>query len=173
MAWRWRNGSSSWRRWIWERVKRSVSTAPPAGSATSYVNGPLAVEFNVAVATARTYAIGKSPTFRPLTLKAVNTGGVSRTYTSEVINSPSGGTPLAPLSVLDPARYWTVSNTANLNPTARINLTYGGDDNVLSQPSARIAQSSTSSGTQRRSHALRAGAACGCGATSSDFGASR
>lgn len=121
-------------------------TTPPAGSSTSYVNGPLAIEFNIAVATNRTYAIGKGAFFRPLQLKSVNTSGISRTYTAEVTNSPSGGTPLAPLAILDPTRYWTVSNTTNLNTTARVNLTYGLDDNVLSVSSARIAQSNTVSG---------------------------
>jgi len=122
-------------------------TTPPAGSATSYVNGPLAVEFNVFAATNRTYAIGKGAFFRPLELKNVNTSSLSRTYTAEVINSASGGTPLPPLAALDPARHWTLSNTANLNASARVNLTYGADDNVQILANARIAQSNTVSGS--------------------------
>jgi hypothetical protein len=52
--------------------------APPAGSSTSYVDGPLAVEFNVAAPTNRTFAIGKAGAFRPMILKSVNTGGISQ-----------------------------------------------------------------------------------------------
>jgi hypothetical protein len=122
-------------------------TSPPAGSAASYVNGPLAIELNVVAPTNRTYAIGKDSAFRPLQLKGVNTAGINRTYTSEVVNSPSGGTPLPPLTALDPARYWTISNTNSLNSTARVNLTYGVDDNVSVPANARIAQSSAASGS--------------------------
>jgi len=127
-------------------VLANTMATPPAGSATSYVNGPLAVEFNVAVATNRTYAIGKGGAFRPLQLKSVNTGGVSQTYTGEVIATPSGGTPLPPLEQLDPVRYWTLSNTTNLNAGARMNLTFGADDGVPILSSARVAQANTAAG---------------------------
>ncbi len=127
-------------------VLANTLSTPPAGSATSYVAGPLAIEFNVVSATDRTYAIGKSGAFRPLILKQVNTGGVAQTYQAEVITSPSGGTPLPPLLSLDPARYWTVSNTANLNATARVNLGFGADDGVASLSTANVAQANTSGG---------------------------
>ena len=66
--------------------------------------------------------------------------------TAEVINSASGGTPVAPLSTLDPARYWQLSNSAALNSGARIRLAYEADDNVFDTATARVGQSSTSSG---------------------------
>ncbi len=126
-------------------LANTVAT-PPAGVAASYVNGPLAIEFNVAAPTNRTFAIGKSGAFRSLQLKQVNTGGVSQTYTGEVIATPSGGTPLPPLEQLDAARYWTLSNTTNLNAGARINLGFGSDDGVPIISSARVAQANTSGG---------------------------
>ncbi|MFN8178071.1 MAG: FlgD immunoglobulin-like domain containing protein [bacterium] len=121
--------------------------SPPLGTATSYVNGPLAIEFNVSSPTVRTYAIGKGAAFRPLLLRGVNTGGVLQTYTAEVFNSATGGTPLPPLAALDPARYWTLSNSANLNPSARVRITYGADDGVVAPSSARLAQSSAVAGS--------------------------
>ena len=128
-------------------VLANTLATPPAGSATSYVAGPLAIEFNVASATDRTYAIGKSGAFRPLALKQVNTGGVAQTYQAEVIASPPGGTPLPPLLGLDPARYWTVSNTANLNATARVNLGFAAADGVASLSTANVAQANTAGGS--------------------------
>lgn len=125
----------------------SAAATPPAGSAASYVNGPMAIEWSVTSATTKTYAIGKGSAFRPLTMKSVDTGGVSRTFTAEAFNSASGGTPVPPLTTLDPARYWTISNSANLNASARVSIGYGADDGVASLSSAHIGQSDAIAGS--------------------------
>jgi hypothetical protein len=118
----------------------------PAGSATSYVNGPLAVAIPATGGISRNYAVGKDTFFRPLTLSSLSLAAQS-TVTAEVVNSPSGGTPVAPLSTLDPTRYWQLSNTAALNSGAKIRLAYESDDNVFDTVPARVAQSNSSSGS--------------------------
>lgn len=118
----------------------------PAGSVTSYVNGPLAITIPTTVGISRTYAIGKGAFFRPVTLSSLSLAGQA-TVAAEVVNSPSGGTPVAPLTTLDPARYWQLSNSAALNAAARIRLTYDSDDNVFDTVPARVAQSSTANGS--------------------------
>ncbi|HEX3281731.1 MAG TPA: fibronectin type III domain-containing protein, partial [Pyrinomonadaceae bacterium] len=47
------------------------AVAGPAGSLTSYVNGPLAIIIPTTGGISRTYAIGKSPAFRPVTLSSL------------------------------------------------------------------------------------------------------
>ena len=118
----------------------------PAGSANSYVNGPLAIVIPTTAAISRTYAIGKSGSFRPLTLSSLTLAAQS-TVSAEVVNGASGGTPVPPLATLDPARYWQLTNSAALNAGARVQLTYGPDDNVFDTAPARIGESSASNGS--------------------------
>ena len=118
----------------------------PTGSATSYVNGPLAIDIPTTAAISRTFAIGKGGAFRPVTLSSLTLGAQS-VLIAEVGNSGSGGTPVPPLSTLDPTRYWQLSNSAALNAGARIQLTYGADDNVFDTATARVGQASTLSGS--------------------------
>jgi hypothetical protein len=118
----------------------------PTGSAASYVNGPLAIDIPTTGGISRTYAIGKGAFFRPLTLSSLGLAAQS-TVTAEVVNSASGGTPVAPLATLDPVRYWQLSNSAALNGTARIRLAYDTDDNVFDTVPARVAQSSAANGS--------------------------
>lgn len=118
----------------------------PAGSATSYVNGPLAIDIPPTAAISRTYAIGKSNSFRPVTLSSL-TLAVQSIVTDEVVNSASGGTPVAPLATLDPARYWQLSNSAAINAATKVGLTYAADDNVFDTATARVGQSSVSNGS--------------------------
>jgi hypothetical protein len=116
------------------------------GSATSYVNGPLAFDIPTTAAISRTYAIGKGSSFRPVTLSSLTLAAQS-IVTAEVVNSASGGTPVAPLQTLDPARYWQLSNSAALNSSARVRLAYDTDDSVFDTVPARVAQANTSNGS--------------------------
>jgi hypothetical protein len=118
----------------------------PGGLSTSYVNGPLATVIPTTGGLSRIYPIGKGAFFRPLTLSSLSLAAQS-TVTAEIINSASGGTPVAPLSTLDPARYWQLSNSAALNSGARIRLAYDSDDNVFDTTPARVAQSNASNGS--------------------------
>ncbi|HEY6193854.1 MAG TPA: putative Ig domain-containing protein, partial [Candidatus Eisenbacteria bacterium] len=104
------------------------TATPPAGSASSYVEGPLGIEFKSTSAAQKTYGIGANGAFRPLVLQNVITGGTSRVFTAELVSGPSGGVPVSPLLVLGTTRYWHMGGTENLNTAARVNLTFGGDD---------------------------------------------
>ncbi|HEX7880597.1 MAG TPA: hypothetical protein VF720_14375, partial [Candidatus Eisenbacteria bacterium] len=122
-------------------------TAPPTGSATSHVDGPLGIQVQVTSASTRTFAVGASGAWRPLVIKLLNTGGVLRTFTAQVLPGPTGGTPQNPLQSLTTTRYWRIGGSANLNNTARVNLAFGLDDGVGTLANARVAQATTSNGT--------------------------
>ncbi len=125
-------------------------TTPPNGSATSYVNGPLAIQVNTAINTSKTFAIGQGTFWRPLALAAFHSNGALQTYTAEVINGATGGTFNAPLVNINAARYFRIQNTNNIfsTTTATVQLSYGVDDLSASPAaSARVAQSNTSNGT--------------------------
>ncbi|MGH2570533.1 MAG: beta strand repeat-containing protein, partial [bacterium] len=125
----------------------STITSPPAGSAASHVAGPLAITVLSSSGTNRTFAVGAEGAYRPVVLKSVNTGGIARTFTAEVVSGPTGGTPTAPLVSLANTRYWRISNSVQLNATARVNLTFGADDNVGTLADLRVAQASAAAGS--------------------------
>lgn len=114
---------------------------PLLASAASFVNGPLSFDIAAASPVDRLFPIGKGNAYRPLELRSVETAGITQTFVAEVFNTPPSGVPVAPLGSLDPARYWTLSNTASLNASARVRLTYGADDGVVVPGDARIATS--------------------------------
>src|SRR5262249_23253541 len=129
----------------------------PAGSATSYVDGPLAIAIRTDTTIARTFAVGKNGAFRPLALSGVVTGGVQQVLTAEVLAGPTGGGARPPLQSLTPTRYWKLGNSAGLNASARVQLGFGADDFVGDVASLRVAQSSAAAG----SYATLGGAASG------------
>ncbi|MBP7147259.1 MAG: DUF11 domain-containing protein [Acidobacteria bacterium] len=124
-------------------------TTPTAGSATSYVNGPLAVQVNSSTNASKNFAIGSAVGWRPLVLGNFHSNGALQTYTARAIEGATGGTPAAPLVYLNSARYYRVENTANIftTSTATIQLTYGADDIVGTPVTARVAQSDLPNGT--------------------------
>ncbi len=124
--------------------------SPPAGSATSYVEGPLALQVNSATnVTSRNLGIGSSVAWRPVVLSDFHSNGTLQSYTAEIIESDSGGTPDPPLLSLNPARYFRIQNTANIfsSSVATVQLSYGGDDTVPNVATGRVAQSATAAGT--------------------------
>ncbi|WP_423224145.1 beta strand repeat-containing protein [Candidatus Amarolinea aalborgensis] len=124
-------------------------TTIPTGSATSYVNGPLAIQVNSASNVNRTFGVGNSTGWRPIVISNFHSNGVLQTYTAEVITGPTGGTPVSPLAALTLARYVRIQNTANIfsTTTATVQLSYGTDDNVGNLPTARVAEANTASGS--------------------------
>jgi uncharacterized repeat protein (TIGR01451 family) len=135
-------------------------SSPPGGSATTYVEGPLALRVNSAVnVTGRTFGIGSATAWRPVVLSSFHSNGTLQTYTAEVIEGDAGGTPDPPLTSLNPARYFRIQNTANLfsTTTATVQLSYGAGDTVPSVVAARVAQSATPGGF----YASRGGGATG------------
>ena len=99
------------------------------GSATSFVNGPLA---RITTGPATTvFPVGKGPAYRPLTLTATAQASTT-TYTSEVLNTSARTTSVdAPLTRVSNIRYATV--TPNAQPTGfsgTITMAFGADDYV-------------------------------------------
>ncbi|HSN75183.1 MAG TPA: fibronectin type III domain-containing protein, partial [Anaerolineae bacterium] len=124
-------------------------TTIPTGSATSYINGPLAIDVNSAASVDRTFAVGDAAGWRPVVLGAFHSNGVLQTYTVTPLPGPTGGTPVAPLVALTLARYYQIQNTANIfsTTTATVQLSYGADDTVGNLATARVAQANTASGS--------------------------
>jgi hypothetical protein len=120
----------------------STVTTPPSGSLNAFINGPLAIQVNGSANVSKTYAIGKGGQFRPMTVSAFHSNGTLQTYTGELVAGSTAGVVSAPMNVLTSARYWKLSNTANIfsTTTATITLTTGADDNIGSPALARVAQ---------------------------------
>jgi hypothetical protein len=116
----------------------------PAGTATSYVEGPLGIEVSSGSATTATFAVGAEGAFRSLVLGNVITGGVPRTFFTELIPGATGGTPLAPLTALAYRRYWHMSGGENLNTSATAKLAFGADDNGGALANLRVAEATGS-----------------------------
>jgi hypothetical protein len=125
-----------------------TSSVIPAGSAQSYVDGPLAIAVRTLDPTpaSRAFAVGRDGAFRSVTLSGVLTGGLSQVLTAEVLAGPTGGTPTAPLQSLATTRYWRLGNSAGLNTSARVRLDFGTDDLVGDLGSVHVAQSSAANG---------------------------
>ena len=94
------------------------------GSATSYVNGPLARTLPASLVTGSTYTfpVGKSA-FKMLELvnPTTNAGGTVVIQT-EVFDASSGGTPVAPLVALNTNRYWQSSITSGAGNFTNTNV---------------------------------------------------
>jgi hypothetical protein len=123
-------------------VTINAAVAPPAGSATSYVNGPLQIKNNTASGS-KTFAVGRAGAFRPVTLKQLTSSTTA--YGVEVIAGPISGTPQSPLVGLSTTRCWRI--TGPVPTTARVNVTFGPDDNVGSLATLRVSQSLSQNGT--------------------------
>ncbi len=128
-------------------VTLANTAAVATGSSISYVSGPLGIEFNTSSPVTRTFPIGRDGELRPVTLAQVATGGVSRTVVAELTTTNTGGAPVSPLESLDHVHSWTLTNTANLNPGARVGIAFGSDDGVADLVSPRVAQSATLAGS--------------------------
>jgi len=120
--------------------------APPTGSATSYVRGPLAITVNSATAVSRTFAIGDGPGWRPVVVGGITTSG-AQTFTATVINGTTGGALSGGLSALNPTRYVRLQNTAALPASATVQLSYGADDIIGGSTTSVVAQAATVGGT--------------------------
>lgn len=126
----------------------STVTTTPTGSATSFVNGPLALQVNTATNLTRNFGIGTPTGWRPIVLGSFHSNGALQTYTARVLEGPTGGTPNPPLVELTAARHYRIQNTANVfsTTTATVQLSYGADDNIGATAAARVAQSATANG---------------------------
>ncbi|WP_426490350.1 T9SS type A sorting domain-containing protein [Hymenobacter sp. 102] len=117
----------------------------PAGSATSYVRGPLAVTVNSTTPVSRTFAIGDGPGWRPAVVSDITTSG-AQIFTATIVSGATGGTGTGGVSFLNPTRYVRLQNTAALPASATVQLSYGGDDIVGGSQTSVVAQAATASG---------------------------
>ncbi|MCA8832744.1 beta strand repeat-containing protein [Hymenobacter pini] len=119
--------------------------APPTGSATSYVRGPLAITVNSTTPVSRTFAIGDGPGWRPVLVGGITTSG-AQTFTATIVSGATGGTGTGGVSFLNPTRYVRLQNTAALPASATVQLSYGGDDIVGGSQTTVVAQAATANG---------------------------
>ncbi|MDU0372889.1 T9SS type A sorting domain-containing protein [Hymenobacter endophyticus] len=120
--------------------------APPTGSATSFVRGPLAITVNSTTPVSRTFAIGDGPGWRPVVLGGITTSG-AQTFTATIVSGATGGSLSGGLSALNPTRYVRIQNTAALPTSATVQLSYGGDDVVGGTLTSVVAQAAAANGT--------------------------
>ncbi|MGY3090484.1 hypothetical protein ACVWYF_003539 [Hymenobacter sp. UYAg731] len=115
----------------------TLSNNATGGSASSFVNGPLARVTDVGAA-ATVFPVGKGKFYRPITLTSTAQAAAS-TYTAEQFEgnssrslAPGNGLGTAPLARVSSKRFYTVtsSNTAPGNFTGTITLTFGAEDYV-------------------------------------------
>jgi len=133
------------------------AASAPDGSASSFVDGPLAIEVQTAAPATRRFAVGADGAFRPLAIENVDTGGVVHRLVAEVLDGAGGGVAAPPLEALDSARAWKLSPTSALNAGARVGLSFGADDAIPVLSAASVAQSASLDG----SYLTRGGIATG------------
>ncbi|QNH63611.1 T9SS type A sorting domain-containing protein [Hymenobacter sediminicola] len=122
------------------RSSAAIVPATPTITATSFVDGPLAWEYDGN--TNRTFPIGKDGIVRPFTLNVSQTG--TAVYQMEVINgvSPDFGLP-ANITRRSAVRYYTLSRLSGTAAVtaAQVTLTYGTDDGVNDPSFLRVLRS--------------------------------
>jgi hypothetical protein len=119
------------------------STTVSGGSASSFINGPLAQSWTTATAT-KTYPLGKGATYRPLIVAL--TTPASPTLSAEVFNANADGS--SALNAISIVRYYQtslISGSAVSGGTVKI--TYGADDGVSDFAQLVVAQCTTVNGT--------------------------
>ncbi|GGG58367.1 hypothetical protein GCM10011378_38140 [Hymenobacter glacieicola] len=117
--------------------------APPTGSETSYVQGPLAVQVNSTSPASRTFAVGDATAWRPVVLSGLTTSGV-QTFTATIIRGTPTPTLSSPLTFVNSVRYARVQGP--LPTTASVQLSYGADDVIGNLSSAVVAQAAAPAG---------------------------
>ncbi|MBD2769942.1 T9SS type A sorting domain-containing protein [Hymenobacter sp. BT664] len=125
-------------------IGTAAATIPP-GLANSYVKGPLGITVNSTTAVSRTFAVGDAGGWRPVVVTGITTS-TPQVFTVTVVNGPTGGTPVLPLTTLNPTRYVRLENSVALPATARVQLSYGAGE-ISNATTAVVAQAATAAGT--------------------------
>ncbi|MBT2559357.1 T9SS type A sorting domain-containing protein [Hymenobacter sp. ISL-91] len=118
----------------------------PTGSGASYVNGPLGIIVNSATPVSRTFAVGDATGWRPVVVTGI-TAATDQLFTATVVKAATGGTLSGGLSNLNATRYVRLENSVALPATARVQLSYGADDELGDPATAIVAQSATAGGS--------------------------
>ncbi|HXI23965.1 MAG TPA: hypothetical protein VNG71_08815, partial [Pyrinomonadaceae bacterium] len=123
-------------------ITNTAANAISGGSASSYINGPLARALPASLVSGNTYTfpVGKG-TFNPFEM--VNpTTSVTATIQAEVFDANSGGTVGTGLLSLNTNRYWQAAVTSGAFTNTKVKLT---DSSIVA--TTKIGKSSTQSGT--------------------------
>jgi hypothetical protein len=115
-----------------------TTPATSGGSASSFVNGPLAISGS---SYPRTYPIGKSTAYRPISIG----GSGTATIRAEMINTPPNGAGLSGLARISQVRYFNVDLISGSVSSPTITINYEADDGVAGPPNGpsnlRVARS--------------------------------
>jgi hypothetical protein len=90
------------------------------GTASSYVNGPMIYNVAAAGATAINFPIGKSTSWRPVTLSVTQSSAAAATYTAEMFNTSAkalGYALAGTITSVSPVRYWQIDRAGAANLT--------------------------------------------------------
>ncbi len=119
-------------------INNSALAAVTGGSASSYVNGPLA--WNIAANNNYAFPVGKGPDYLPFAITPVS----ATVATVEAFNTASGGTPdNVTVSSLSNTEYWSLSTSTSFNtPGSSVSVTRA----TAVAPFNAIAKSSTVNG---------------------------
>jgi autotransporter-associated beta strand protein len=120
------------------------SATVSGGSASSFVDGPMANTWSTSTAT-KTFPLGKGTSYRPLDITL--TTPASPVLRVEVFNSNAGGAK-GTMNAISTVRYYQtslVSGTAASGGTVKI--TFGADDGVTDNTTLVVGQSATAAGT--------------------------
>ena len=125
------------------------TTTVSGGSASSFVNGPMAQTIASTSLTSLTFPIGKGTAYRPVTLAVTQGAATSTTYTAEVFNSaPVANTIPGTLGpTISTVRYWSiVGNPITSVTSSTVQITYDADDGVTDNANLKIAQGPSAGG---------------------------
>ncbi|KER09643.1 MAG: hypothetical protein HY22_10375 [[Candidatus Thermochlorobacteriaceae] bacterium GBChlB] len=121
-------------------VTNLLTTASTSGgSASSYVNGPLAIG-GTGSSSPKVYPIGKGTTFRPVELTTSSPTTVQR---MELFNLDPRGVPSAPLLALSIFRYW---QGTNIQTSDQIRLSYDAPNDGIITPNTNLRVASSTTG---------------------------
>ncbi len=124
-------------------VNNTATTAVVGGSATAYVNGPLAWSVPATTTGNYVFPIGdrnNGGAYLPLTLSPNTTSGA--TVTATAFNQNSGGTPGASVTALSTTEYWSVSTSSPFTSGPLVSVTRP----TAVAPNNALAVSGTSNG---------------------------
>jgi hypothetical protein len=112
------------------------------GSATSFIDGPMTHTIASTALTSKTFPVGKSTVYRPVTITITQTTGTATTYTAEVFNNaPLERTLPGTIDKISSVRYWNLAKGTGANiATASVQLIYDTSDGVNDIGNIRIAK---------------------------------
>lgn len=135
--------------WTGSTLTSGNLSAGAPGSSTSYINGPMSYLAAAASATSKTFPIGKSGSYRPVTLSLTPSAATLSTFTAELFNSAAPPNDLpGTLDMVSNKHYFVISEgsggSAFTAGTLKIN--YDSDDGVADAANLRIAQGAPGGG---------------------------